>query len=502
MDNRNDQKEFDLYKDIQARTNGDIYIGVVGPVRTGKSTFIKRFMDVCVLPNMEKEYERKQAQDELPQSGTGKTITTTEPKFIPSEAATVRLGDEIPVRIRLIDCVGYMVEGAAGHMEEDVERMVRTPWYDYEIPFTQAAELGTYKVIHDHSTIGIVVMTDGSFSDIPAENYETALEKTLQQLSELKKPFLVLLNSERPYAETTQKMAQVLCEKYHVTVLPVNCAQLKEEDIQKIMQHVLLEFPISNISFYMPKWVEMLPTDHVVKQSLIDGIREKMSDYNKMKDIYERPFLLDNDYVTKMRVDGVNLADGSVQIGLEIDEACYYQMLSDMLGQPMESEYDLMDYLAESAKMRNEYAKVEGAMNSVRQKGYGVVTPERSEITLEQPEVIHHGNKFGVKIRAQSPSIHMIRANIETEIAPIVGTKEQAEDLIAYIGQNKQDGGEKQSSDGIWETNIFGKTVEQMVQDGIAAKVSMIGDESQLKLQDTMQKIVNDTNGGLVCIII
>ncbi len=502
MDNRNDQKEFDLYKDIQARTDGDIYIGVVGPVRTGKSTFIKRFMDVCVLPNMEKEYEKKQAQDELPQSGTGKTITTTEPKFIPSEAAQIKLGTEIPVRVRLIDCVGYMVDGAAGHMEEDTERMVRTPWYEHEIPFTEAAELGTYKVIHDHSTIGIVVMTDGSFSDIPAANYEPALEKTLQQLRDLNKPFLVLLNSERPYAEATLKLAQSLSETYNVTVLPVNCAQLKADDIHKIMQNILLEFPISSIAFYMPKWVEMLPCDHALKQSLIAGIREKMADYNKMKDIYEKPFELDNEYVTKIRIDGVNMADGSVQIGLEMDEACYYQMLTDMLGQPIESEYDLMDYLAQSAKMRSEYAKVEGAMASVRQKGYGVVTPERSEITLEQPEVIHHGNKFGVKIRAQSPSIHMIRANIETEIAPIVGTKEQAEDLIAYIGQNEQGGSEKQNGSGIWETNIFGKTVEQMVQDGISAKVAMIGDESQLKLQDTMQKIVNDTNGGLVCIII
>lgn len=485
-----------MYKDIQARTAGDIYLGIVGPVRTGKSTFIKRFMDVCVLPNIEKEYEKKQAQDELPQSGTGKTITTTEPKFIPSEAAQIKLGGEIPVRVRLIDCVGYMVDGAAGHMEEDTERLVRTPWYDHEIPFTQAAEIGTYKVICDHSTIGIVVMTDGSFSDIPAENYEPAFEKTTEQLKNLNKPFVVLLNSERPYAEATRQMAEDLEKKYQVTVLPVNCMQLREEDIQNIMEKVLLEFPISNIAFYMPKWVEMLPSEHVVKQCIIAGIREKMPVYNKMKDIYEKPFLLENEYVTKMRVDGVNLADGSVQIGMEIDEACYYQMLTDMLGRTMESEYDLMDYLSESAKMRSEYEKVESAMACVRQKGYGVVTPERSEITLEKPEVIHHGNKFGVKIRAQSPSIHMIRANIETEIAPIVGTKEQAEDLIAYIGENEQ------GNDGIWETNIFGKTVEQMVQDGISAKVSMIGDESQLKLQDTMQKIVNDTNGGLVCIII
>ncbi len=496
MDNRNENKEFDLYKDIQARTDGDIYIGVVGPVRTGKSTFIKRFMDVCVLPNMEKEYEKKQAQDELPQSGGGRTITTTEPKFIPSEAAQIKLGGDIPVRVRLIDCVGYMVDGAAGHMEEDTERMVTTPWFEYEIPFTQAAELGTYKVIHDHSTIGIVVTSDGSFTDIPTESYEPAVEKTLMQLSQMQKPFVVLLNSEKPYAEATKKLADTLSDKYKVTVLPVNCAQLKEEDIQRIMQNVLLEFPITSLSFYMPKWVEMLPATHKVKQSLIDEIREKMNLFHKMKDIYETPLMFENEYVIHSRIDGVNLAEGTVMVSLDIDDLWYYQMLTEMLGQTIESEYDLMDYLDTSAKMRKEYEKVETAIRSVRQKGYGVVTPERSEITLDTPEVIHHGNKFGVKIRAQSPSIHMIRANIETEIAPIVGTKEQAEDLIAYIGQSEQ------GNDGIWETNIFGKTVEQMVQDGIGAKVSMIGDESQLKLQDTMQKIVNDTNGGLVCIII
>nr|MBQ8252010.1 stage IV sporulation protein A [Lachnospiraceae bacterium] len=373
------QKEFDLYKDIQARTDGDIYIGVVGPVRTGKSTFIKRFMDVCVLPNMEKEYEKKQAQDELPQSGTGRTITTTEPKFIPGEAAQVLLGEEIPVKIRLIDCVGYMVEGAAGHMEEEAERMVRTPWYDYEIPFTQAAEIGTYKVIHDHSTIGIVVTTDGSFSGIPAENYEPALEKTILQLRQINKPFLVLLNSEKPYADSTQKLAQMIGEKYHVTVMPVNCAQLKEEDIHSVMQNVLLEFPISSISFYMPNWVEMLSADHPVKQTLIDAIREKMGTYGKMKDIYEQPFVLHNDYVTKIRIDNVNLADGSVHVMVDMDETCYYQMLSEMLGQEIESEYELMDYLEESARMKKEYQKVETAISSVRQKGYGVVTPERSE---------------------------------------------------------------------------------------------------------------------------
>lgn len=493
MDNK---REFELYRDIKARTGGEIYIGVVGPVRSGKSTFIKRFMDVCVLPNMDQEYEKKQAMDELPQSGAGKTITTTEPKFIPSEAAQIQLGGDLSAKIRLIDCVGYMVDGASGHMEEDAERMVRTPWFDYEIPFTQAAEVGTYKVIHDHSTIGIVVTTDGSFSDIPAANYEPALEKTLSQLSQIRKPYVVLLNTEKPLSEAAKTMAASMEETYKTPVLPVNCAQLKEEDIRDIMQKILLEFPITSIAFAVPKWVEMLSNAHPLKQAMITEVKEKMNEYSKMKDILAHPWEFSEEEITRTRLDGMNPADGSVNLSLEVDESCYYHMLSEMLGQTVESEYDLMDYLECTAQMQQEYEKVKGAIESVRQKGYGVVTPERCEITLDQPQVIHHGSKYGVKIRAQSPSIHMIRANIETEIAPIVGTKEQAEDLISYISQSEQ------GENGIWDTNIFGKTVEQMVQDGIRAKIAMIGDESQLKLQDSMQKIVNDTNGGLVCIII
>ena len=364
---KTENSEFDVYKDMQARTNGEIYIGVVGPVRTGKSTFIKRFMDVCVLPHMTEEYSKKQAVDELPQSGTGKTITTTEPKFIPSEAAQITIGD-VTVKTRLIDCVGYMVDGAVGHMEEDAERMVKTPWYDYEIPFTQAAELGTYKVIHDHSTIGIVITTDGSFSDIPQANYEPALEKTLKQLSELHKPFLVLLNSERPLAEETKQYAEALSLKYQVTVLPVNCTQLKKEDINRIMENILLEFPISCMEFYMPKWVEMLPAEHPLKESVLQEIRQFMPAYSCMRDIMEHPIMLSDTYVKKTRMDGINLADGSVKCYLDIDESYYYEMLSDLLGQPVESEYELLDYLEEASKMQKEYKKVFQAIDQVRQK--------------------------------------------------------------------------------------------------------------------------------------
>lgn len=487
---------YDLYKDIQIRTGGEIYIGVVGPVRTGKSTFIKRFMDICVLPYMADEHDKERARDELPQSSGGKTITTTEPKFIPKEAARVVLDGDIEANIRLIDCVGYMVDGAVGHMEEDAERMVKTPWFDHEIPFTQAAGIGTDKVINDHSTIGIVITTDGSIGDIPRNNYIEAEEKTITALKRMRKPFLVLLNTEKPFAAESKKLADEIAEKYHVTVMPVNCEQLKREDIHQIMEQVLYEFPVSMIEFYMPKWVEMLPANNRMKSDIVNKVKELIRNVNTIRDVRTQPMALDSEYVRKCKTDQINLASGCVKVQMDVDNEYYYEMLSELVGDEITSEYQLISKLKEYATMQKEYAKVLQSVQSVRAKGYGVVTPERCEITLEKPEVIRHGNKFGVKIKAESPSIHMIRANIETEIAPIVGTEEQAQDLIRYISDAET------SKEGIWETNIFGKTVEQLVNDGITSKIAMIGDESQMKLQETMQKIVNDSNGGMVCIII
>lgn len=494
--NKNTMNTYDLYHDIQVRTGGEIYIGVLGPVRTGKSTFIKRFMDVMVLPYMEDEHARVRAQDEMPQSAGGRTITTTEPKFIPKEAAKVTLSDDVEVSVRLIDCVGYMVDGAAGHLEENEERMVKTPWFDYEIPFTQAAEIGTDKVMNDHSTIGLVITTDGSFGEIPRSSYLAAEEKTIMALKKLHKPFLVLLNSQKPFSEEAKKLAEEIGSKYEVSVLPVNCEQLKKEDINRILEQILYEFPLSVMEFYMPKWVEMLPADNRMKQELVTKAMELMKEYDTVRDVVEKPVQVDSQYIKRTKTDAVNMSDGSVRIQLDVDDAYYYDMLSEMVGETITDEYQLIGKLKEFAAMKNEYAKVLSAVNAVRMKGYGVVTPEKGEITLKKPEVIKHGNKFGVKINAVSPSIHMIRANIETEIAPIVGTQEQAEDLIKYINQADE------SDQGIWETNIFGKTVEQLVGEGITSKVASIGEESQVKLQDTMQKIVNDSNGGMVCIII
>lgn len=487
---------YDLYKDIQTRTGGELYLGVVGPVRTGKSTFIKRFMDVCVLPYMTREYEKKQAMDELPQSSGGKTITTTEPKFIPKEAAEIVLDHDVKVAVKLIDCVGFMVEGASGHLENEKERMVKTPWFDYEIPFTQAAEIGTRKVITDHASIGIVVTTDGSFSELRREDYIEPEERTINELNQLNKPFIVLVNSERPYSEEAKKTAEEISEKFGVTAVPMNLEQLKKEDVTAILEKVLYEFPISGMEFFLPKWVEMLADDHKVKVDLVNKLKEKLEQYTYMRDLIQNPFTLDSEFVERIKVDNIDMSSGRIKIYLDVDEAYYYEMLSELLGDTVTSEYQLIGMLQEMAAMRKEYTKVLNAMESVRYKGYGVVTPERSEIVLEKPEVIRHGNKFGVKIKAESPSVHLIRANIETEIAPIVGTQQQAEDLIRYISDADT------TQDGIWDTNIFGKTVEQLVNDGISSKIAMIGEESQVKLQETMQKIVNDTNGGIICIII
>jgi stage IV sporulation protein A len=488
--------DYNLYKDIQTRTGGEIYLGVVGPVRTGKSTFIKRFMDLCVLPGIEDEHARMRARDELPQSAAGKTIMTTEPKFIPKEAVEVQISPDVAVKVRMIDCVGFMVPGSEGHMEGEAERMVKTPWFDYEIPFTQAAEMGTKKVITDHATIGIVVTSDGSFGELPRENYIEPEERTVEELKRLGKPFVILLNSEKPYSEAVTGMAAKMEEKYQVSVIPVNCEQLRREDVTRILEQILYEFPLAKVEFYIPRWVEMLPANHKIKAELIEGVRNLAQNLTAVRDVNPENIRPESEYIERVKLDEISMDSGTVRVRLDLAERYYYELLSEMTGREIAGEYELMALIRELSGMQKEYAKVETAVTSVRQKGYGVILPERSEITLAEPELIHQGGKFGVKIRSEAPSVHLIRANIETEIAPIVGSEEQARDLIAYL----KDG--ENSPEGIWSTNIFGKSVEELVEDGIRNKIFRIGDESQVKLQDTMQKIVNDSSGGLVCIII
>lgn len=487
---------FELYKDMQARTNGEIYIGVVGPVRTGKSTFIKRFMDLLVLPAMEDENARQRTTDELPQSASGTTIMTTEPKFVPKDAADITLSEDVNVKIRLIDCVGFMVEGASGHIENETERQVKTPWFEYEIPFTKAAAIGTQKVIRDHATIGIVVTTDGSIGDLPRENYIEAEERTVQELKAIGKPYIILLNCIKPYGEEVKKLKESLEMKYGVAVLPVNCEQLKEEDIHTMMRQILYEFPVSEVEFYIPKWVEMLSRDHRIKQDLLQTVRTLMDGFADVRSVLGIQPETESPYIEKVQVEKIGMDSGQVRIRIQFHESFYYEVLSELTGTSIHGEYELIAVMKELSAMKAEYTQVKDAFADVKMKGYGVVSPKRDEISLEDPVIIKQGNKFGVKIHSQAPSIHMIRANIETEIAPIVGSERQAEDLVEYIKA------ESETEEGVWATNIFGKSVEELVMDGMRGKITKINEESQVKLQDTMQKIVNDSNGGLVCIII
>ena len=485
-----------ILKDIGKRCQGDIYLGIVGPVRSGKSTFIKRFMDVAVLPYMEDAAQKTRAQDELPQSAGGRTITTTEPKFIPQEAVELKLAGEVTIRVRLVDCVGFMVEGAAGHLEDGAERLVKTPWYDHEIPFTQAAELGTRKVITDHSTIGVVVTTDGSFSDLPQETYLDAENQAISELKKLHKPFLVLVNSSHPSSRTAREAAERIEKQHSVAAMPVNCAQLSEEDIRQIMEQILYEFPVTEVEFYVPKWVEMLSREHKIKQDLFEHVRKIMETMDDIRSVVSRSFEAEGPYIERILTEKIEMDTGKVQVKIEFAESYYYEVISEVTGEEIHGEYELMAVMKELSAMREEFSRIKDAFADVKMKGYGVVSPSKEDIRLEEPVIIKQGSKFGVKIRSEAPSIHMIRANIETEIAPIVGSEEQANDLISYIKQGQQ------SEEGAWETNIFGKSVGELMEDGIRNKIAMMDDECQMKLQDTMQKIVNDNTGGMVCIII
>ncbi len=454
-----ENKDFDLYKNIQGRTGGEIYIGVVGPVRTGKSTFIKRFMDLFVLPYITDENTKKRAEDELAQSAAGKTIMTTEPKFIPQEAANITLADQSDIRVRLIDCVGFMVDGASGHMEGDNNRMVKTPWFPDEIPFVDAARIGTQKVIRDHATIGIVVTTDGSIGELSRENYIDAEQMTIGELREIGKPFVIVLNSMRPYSEETVALQREMEHTYGTKVVPVNCQQMHREDSVNVMNAVLMEFPVTRIDFMIPKWTEMLPLEHPVKAAMIQSATGFLKQMDKMRDIAatteeKNLALAANEQVKEaffksILVQNMDVSNGTVVIRMEIDDKYYFAYISEMTGVQIDGEYQMISMLRD--EMKREYEKVKDAMESVEQKGYGVVMPGLSDIRMENPVLIQHGGKYGVKMRALSPSIHMIKANIETEIAPIVGSQEQAQDLITYIKAGEESG------EGIWTDQYFRK---------------------------------------------
>jgi len=407
-----------LYRDIAERTKGDIYIGVVGPVRTGKSTFIKRFMDLLVLPNIENSYSKERARDELPQSAAGRTIMTTEPKFVPNEAVEIQLDDVARFKLRMIDCVGYLVPGANGHLEgEDMQpRMVSTPWSEDKIPFAEAAEMGTKKVINDHSTIGIVITTDGSIAEIPRDEYIDAEERVIRELRAINKPFVVLLNSQTPFSAEVDQLKDELTLKYGAPVVAVNCAQLKLEDINAIIERVLYEFPVQEIRINYPKWIETLPLNHWLKQSFINTVKSTIGGIGKLREMREHvPRLEENDYVKKAFLDKICLGEGAAHIELGVDEGLFYNILSETTGMEISGEYQLISTIKVLAEAKKEYDKIKYALEEVRRKGYGIVTPATDEMKLEPPVLVKHGAKYGVKIKASAPSFHIIRADIETE---------------------------------------------------------------------------------------
>lgn len=487
--------DFNVYKDIEKRTNGEIYIGVVGPVRTGKSTFIKNFIDVAIVPNIEDDNEVKRTMDELPQSSSGKTIMTTEPKFIPNNAVAIKIGGKADVKVRLIDCVGFMVDGATGHMEDDKERMVKTPWFDYDIPFSKAAEIGTEKVISEHSTIGVVITCDGSFTDIEPEAYNRALDKTVKELMSINKPFIILVNSLDPTSNECQALTAEIAAKYNVSTLAINCLRLNEMDVNNILENILFEFPITEIVYNVPKWLEIMDFENELMKYIVNFSKDVLSKIIKIKDIKKLKLQPDGEYIKGAQMASVELSNGKLVFNYDIDEKYYYDMLTNMTGTKIENQLQLIKMVREMASQRSNYIKVNEAISKVRNTGYGIVTPDKEEIVLENPELIRSGNKYGVKIKATAPSIHFVKANILTEISPIIGSEEQAKDLIDFINN-------KESEDNIWETNIFGKSIGQIVDEGIMTKINNLTEETQSRMQGTIEKITNDQSRGVICIVL
>ncbi|WP_021170350.1 Stage IV sporulation protein A [Sporomusa ovata DSM 2662] len=490
-------EKFDLFRDIAERTGGDIYIGVVGPVRTGKSTFIKRFMETMVLPNITDPYDKERAKDELPQSAGGKTIMTTEPKFIPNEAVEINVKDNVNVRVRVVDCVGYTVDGALGYEEAEGPRMVLTPWFENEIPFQEAAEVGTRKVITEHSTIGLVVTTDGTVTDLSRDKYLLAEERVITELKELQKPFLVILNTGKPNAKETRELVAKLEGTYDVPVIPVDCAQLSHDDIYGILQEVLYEFPVREVNITLPKWVEELDKDHWLRQKFEGAVSNVVQYIRRLRDI-DRAIddLSGYDFVADVILHDMDLGSGIAVIEMTARTDLFYAVLEELTGFTITGEHHLLRLMKDLSVAKRQYDKISTALEEVEQTGYGIVPPQLDEMVLEEPEIIRTGNRFGVKLKASAPSLHIIRTDVQAEISPIIGTEKQSEELIQYLMREFEGEPEK-----IWRTNLFGKSLNELVREGIQNKLTSMPENAQMKLKDTLQKIVNDGSGGLICII-
>lgn len=487
-----------IYRDIAARTGGDIYIGVVGPVRTGKSTFIKQFMDCLVLPNITEDYQKERANDELPQSSSGRTIMTTEPKFIPEKGVQINLDNAASMNVRLIDCVGYIVPSALGYIEGDQPRMVHTPWFDEPIPFNMAAEIGTQKVITEHSTIGLVITTDGSISDIPRTEYAQAEERVINELRQINKPFIVLLNCMYPDSEESKGLASEISEKHGVTVLPVNCLELKEADIRLILSRILFEFPVHELQFFFPRWINTLPVSHWLRSELTGVIRDAAEGIKHIRDIKRFENVFDgSDNVEGAAIKNIDLGSGSASVSINVKQTLFYKVLAETTGLIIDDEQELMNCLKELADIKNDYMRVKDALDEVEATGYGIVMPSIEELKLEEPEIMKQGGRYGVRLKASAPSIHMMKAEITTEVSPIVGSEKQSEDLVMYLLDQFEDDPVK-----IWDSNIFGKSLNELVNEGLHTKLARMPVDARIRIQETIERVINEGCNGLVCIIL
>lgn len=487
-----------IYSDIAMRTEGDIYLGIVGPVRTGKSTFIKKFMETVVIPNIESDFRRERATDELPQSAAGKTIMTTEPKFIPEEAVQISLEDNAKLNVRMIDCVGYIVPSSLGYIENEMPRMVVTPWFENEVPFNMAAEVGTQKVITEHSTIGLVITTDGSITDIPRDEYEEAEERVIEELKEINKPFAVLLNCFDPKSQSSQQLKQELMQKYEVPVIAVNCMELTEQDIKQVLTEVLFEFPVKEICIDMPKWITGLDKDHWLKLEIFKSIQnaaKNITRINQVSGITQQ--ISECQYVHRCDVDSIDLGKGCAKVGITLNSELFYQILGETTGIELENEADLINSMKELSEIREEYNKIRNALEEVNATGYGIVMPTMEQLKLDEPEIVKQGGKYGVRLKASAPSIHMMKADITAEVSPIVGSERQSEELVMYLLNEFEESPHK-----IWESNIFGKSLHELVNEGLHNKLYRMPTDARLKLQETIERIINEGCGGLICIIL
>jgi len=487
-----------IYNDISKRTGGDIYIGVVGPVRTGKSTFIKKFMDTLVVPNIQDEFVKERTLDELPQSAAGRTIMTTEPKFIPEDAVELNMADNLKMKVRLIDCVGYIVPSSVGYIEEEQPRMVMTPWYDEEIPFNMAAEIGTKKVITEHSTIGLVVTTDGSISSIPRDEYQEAEQRVIDELKALDKPFVVLMNCVEPNSPATISLCSALTEEYGVPVVPVNCLEITEQEVNEILSDILYEFPVSNVGINFPSWITNLDKENYLRSSIYTTIKDNVSQINTIRSVKSFAQSLElNEYIESVSVSSLDLSDGSVSMKFFVDSSHFYKILSESCKVEIKDEKDLMNNFVSLMEMKQQYERFSKALNDVEETGYGIVMPEMSELSLSEPEIMKQGGRYGVRLKANAPSIHMIKCNTFTEVAPIVGSESQSQELVMYLLKEF----EENPSD-IWNTNLFGKSLHELVSEGLNNKLYRMPVDARNKFRETIERVINEGCNGLICIIL